>query len=281
MGIYLLFKRKNIDITAIYLVIFLINIISMNNEAYRFLSIILPSRLIIVNWLLSWVLIIVFVSILFRHAECRLSVGRYVLCIVFSNGDIRKQIRIHPSLRYVKILILQLAVVVLVFVAFYPSLYQHFSLNSAIKYGWYSRLPSFSCDYNVSVWISQNVPPYELILNDMSYSGFYLPSYTFKRVVFHYFPHPPEYDEARLIWLYANNETLVSTILKKLKIKWIFVTSEWGYLDFWTYGGSGAYKGKPFHPSMYIKIFDSYNFLKKRYQCGNSAIYEVLLKDNP
>jgi hypothetical protein len=285
MGIYLLFKTKNIDVSVIFLVIFLLNIMSMimstNDKAYRFLSLILPSRLIVVSWVLAWVLIPAFVSILLRYTEHHLSDRKYILYIVISDGCIRKLVRVHLALRYVKILILKLSVVVLAFVAFYPSLYQHFSLNLAIKYGWYSRLSSFSCDYNVSVWISQNVPPYELILNDMSYSGFYLPSYTFKRVVFHYFSHPPEYDEARLIWLYANNETLVNTVLKKLKIKWIFVTSEWGYLDFWAYGGSGGYKEKPFHPSMYIKIFDSYDFLKKRYQCGNSAVYEVLLGDHP
>jgi hypothetical protein len=282
MGIYLLFRTKSIDIPVIFLITFLLNIVSMNNEAYRFLSLILPSRLVIVSWILSWVLISVFVSILLRYAECHLSDRRCISCIVFRGKGIRKQVRAHLSLRYLKILILKLVVIALAFVAFYPSLYQHFSLNIAIEYSWYSRSPSFPYDYNVSVWISQNVPSYELILNDMSYSGFYLPSYTFKRVIFYYFPHPPpEYDEARLIWLYANNKTLVSTILKKLKIKWIFVTSEWGYLDFWEYGGFGEYKEKPFHPSMYIKIFDSYDFLKKRYQCGNSAVYEVLLGDHP
>jgi hypothetical protein len=276
VGIYLLFKTRNIDIPAIFLVTFLLNIISMNDKAYQFLSLILPSRLIIVSWVLSWVLILIFVSTLFRYIEYHLSDRRYKLSVVFCSKCIRKSVRINLSLRYVRILILKLTVIIFVFVAFYPSLYQHFSLNIAIKYAWYSRLQSFPCDYNVSVWISQNVPSDELILNDMSYSGYYLPSYTFKKVIFHYFPHPSEYNEARFIWLHANNKTLVSAILKKLKIKWIFVTSEWGYLDFWAYSGSGKYIEKPFNPSEYIKIFDSYSFLKKRYQCGNSAIYEVL-----
>jgi hypothetical protein len=278
MGIYLLFKTSNVDIPVIFLVIFLLNIVSMNDEFCRFLFLylILPSRLIIVSWVLSWVVILIFVSTILRHAECYLSDRRCKLSVVFCGRSIRKSVRINLSLRYVKILILKLAVVILAFVAFFPSLYQHFSFNLAIKYGWYSHLPSFLYDYNVSVWISQNISPNELILNDMSWSGFYLPSYTFKKVIFHYFPHPPEYNEARLIWLYANNETLVSAVLRRLKIKWIFVTSEWGYFDFWAYGGSGRYTEKPFNPSEYIKIFDSYPFLKKRYQYGSSAIYEVL-----
>lgn len=276
MGIYLLFKNRSVDVPTIFLVTFLLNAISTNNEAYRFLSLILPSRLMIVSWILSWVVLLIFISTLLRRVEYYLDSKEHKTNIMFYIIWGKRSAKIDLSQKYFKILILKLSVIVLVLAMVYPSLYQHFSLSTATYCAWYSRSSSFPYDYNASAWISQNIPPDELILNDMSYSGLYLPSYTFKNIIFHYFIHPPEYDEARLIWLHADNETLVRNILKKLNIKWIYTTSEWGYLDLWMYGGSGKYVGKPFNPAKYIEIFDNYSFLKKRYQCGNSAVYEVM-----
>jgi hypothetical protein len=276
MGIYLLFKNRSVDVPTIFLVTFLLNAISINNEAYRFLSLILPSRLIIVSWILSWVVISIFISTLLRRVEYYLDSKERKTNIMPYIIWGKRSAKIDLSQKYLKILILKLSVIVLVLAMVYPSLYQHFSLSTATYCAWYSRSSSFPYDYNASAWISQNIPPDELILNDMSYSGLYLPSYTFKNIIFHYFIHPSEYNEARLIWLHADNETLVRNILKKLNIKWIYTTSEWSYLDLWMYGGSGKYVGKPFKPAKYIEIFDNYSFLKKRYQCGNSAVYEVM-----
>jgi hypothetical protein len=276
MGIYLLFKSKSVDVPAIFLATFLLNVMSMGDETYRFLSLILPSRLIIVSWILSWVVISISISTLLKRVEYHLDARERKTNVMFCSRWGKHSVKINLSQKCIKTLTLKLIVIVLVLAMVYPSLYQHFSLSAATCYAWYSRLPSFPYDYNVSVWISQNIPPDELILNDMSWSGLYLPSYTFKKVIFHYFMHPPEYDEARFIWLHADNETLVKAILKKLEIKWVFVTSEWGYLDLWMYGGSGNYVAKPLNPAKYVEIFDSYPFLKKRYQCGNSAIYEVV-----
>lgn len=277
MGIYLLFRSRDRDIPAIFLATLLLNMASMSDEAYRFLSLILPSRLIIVSWILSWIIVSFFISVLVKRIGCRsgnkMHERTFTFCFRYG-GHLAK---ISLSQKGVKALALKLTFIVLVSTMLYPSLYRHFTLYEATAHAWYSRSPSFPYDYNASVWISQNVSPDELILNDMSWSGFYLPSYTFKKVIFHYFPHPPEWNEARLIWLHADNETLVKDILKKLGIKWIFVTSEWNYLDAWMYGGSGKYMGKPFNPATYIKIFDSYTFLKKMYQCGNSAVYKVSL----
>jgi len=256
MGIYLLFKSRDRheSLPAIFLITFLLSTISIYDEVYRFLCLILPSRLIIVSWVLSWVLISITLSTLSN---------RYLIKIKLSRRDLKIPIK--------------LMFIMFMLVMFYPSLYQHFSLHVATGYAFYSRQTSFLYDYNVSVWISQNVPPNELILNDMSWSGFYLPSYMYKKVIFHYFPHPPEWNEARLIWLHVDNETLVRNVLRKLEIKWIFVTSEERYFDCRLYGGSQKYIEKPFKPAMYIKIFDSYIFLKKMYQYNNSAVYKVVL----
>lgn len=272
MGIYLLVKKRQISVPTIFLTTLLLNVISMSDEAYRFLCIILPTRLIIVDWMLSWVIISSFMATVLKYIKNLVdNKHRCFKLIVY------KQYLTTFTLGDTGAFMLKLACILLVLCIFYPSLYLHFSLNRASRAAWYTRSSSFPFDYNVSLWVSQNVPSDELILNDMSYSGLYLPSFTFKKVVFHYFSHPSEYNEARLIWLRPEDQTLVMEILRKLEIKWIVITSEWGYLDLWMYGGSGKYIGKPFKPNKYIEIFDSYPFLKKMYQYGNSTVYKVLL----
>ncbi|MEM1510280.1 MAG: hypothetical protein QW291_09715 [Thermofilaceae archaeon] len=272
-AVYLLVKKIQIIVSLFYLLALLLNLISINDLAYKFLSIILPSRHIIINWLLSWIILCNFISNFFNYIEN--SSNAKLIYFTIKYGKIKL---IKFKIGYNMTLIQKSILIFIIFYVFYPHIYDHISLHLVNYYSWYTGLPSFPFDYNISVWVSQNIASDELILNDMSFSGLYIPSFTYKSIIFHYFKHPPSYDKARFIWLYPHNVTMVKEIIKELNIKWIVVTSEWGYLDLWMYGGSGLYKEKPLKPKQYITIFDSYSFLEKVYEDGNSAVYRVSLK---
>ena len=114
-------------------------------------------------------------------------------------------------------------------------------------------------------------------MNSETWPGFFLPSYCFQVVVFHYFPHPDQYNDAFFIWLHPADEQLVNTTLHSLNIKYIFVSSSQIYFDTYLYdnnGIGGLYK-YPYSPSQMINLFDSYSFLTKLYQYGNAAVFRV------
>ncbi|MEM1725322.1 MAG: hypothetical protein QXW71_06110 [Thermoplasmata archaeon] len=274
-AVYLLVKKYQIIVSLFYLLTLLLNLISIDDLAYRFLSILLPSRHIIIDWVLSWIIICNFISNFFQYIE-----NNSKIKLIYFNIKLNRVKQIKFRLGNYITFMSKLTLILIVFYVFYPYIRDHISLNLVNHYSWYTRLPSFLFDYNISVWVSQNIASDELILNDLSFSGLYIPSFTYKTVIFHYFRHPPAYDKARLIWLYPNNITMVKGIIKELNIKWIVVTSEWGYLDLWIYGGSGVYKEKPLKPRQYITIFDSYSFLEKVYENGNSAVYRVSLEES-
>lgn len=247
---YFLIRRRTCnEICIFFLVTFVPAILAINGSVLLpFAGWILPSRVIIISWLLSWVIVLPLISpVLARMPKTR---RRYV----------------------------SFTCLILLIALFQPSVTQNFLLSSpAVGAGSYSHSLSFSYDQNASTWISENVPPNELVLNDMSWSGYYLPSYAYKTVVFQYFAHPPDYNLARQIWLSVTNETLVQWTLKQLGVKWIFLTSDEYFFDYFLYGGDQLYKIKPYSPSFYVTTLDSYAFLQKVYNCGNSTVYKVNL----
>ncbi|MEM1510536.1 MAG: hypothetical protein QW096_11790 [Thermofilaceae archaeon] len=272
LAIYMLVKKESVIVSTIYLLTLLVNLISISNNEFicNLLSVVLPSRQIILNWMLAWIIISNFLANFLKHIENILNIRNIYFNLKLCNKCIIK-FGLNKSISY----IVKLIFLLLILQIFYIYLFWHFSLSLVNNYSWYTRLHSFTYDYNISIWVSQNIPSDELILNDMSFSGLYIPSYTYKNIVFHYFRPPPEYIKARLIWFYPENASLVMGIIKELKIKWIVVTAERSYLDLWTYGGSSGYKEKPLEPRQYISIFDNYPFLEKMYEYGDSAVYKV------
>ena len=259
MSSFLLVKGQHKEVSLFFLGTFVPAIATLDGRVYMPIRYIFPERLIVLSWIFSWIVVSSFIGYLSKVYKK-------------SSNKHTTHIKTYWSkLIFFKILCLFL---LLIFIA--PSVSEHFTFASARRYAGYSRSPYFPYDHKVSTWISENVPPDERILNDLSLSGFYLPSYTYKTVIFHHFPHPPEYDEAKQVWLHPDNESLVRLILRKLNIKWVFVTSSDYYFDTWLYGGDQNYKKKPFRPADYGHFFDSYQFLQIAFGEGNTRIYKVI-----
>jgi hypothetical protein len=223
-----------------------------------------PARLGPLTWLFSFVVLVCSVTTVLTQSQAltmRLRIGP-------------RNIDIHLRQDFYRAAILTL-LLFMVLLLMYPSMVRANKLEYAGRAAWYSKTEFFSVDFQTSKWISENVKDGGLILNDPSWSGLFLPSYGFQRVIFHYFPHQAEYNEAMQIWLHPKNASLVKTILSKLQIRYVYVPSYPYYLDLWMYGGDSRFKTKPYSPAEYIKIFDSYDFLVKVYQYKDSAVYEV------
>ncbi len=134
-------------------------------------------------------------------------------------------------------------------------------------------------DYLAAVWIDQNIPTEDLILNDLSWASLYLLSFSIKNVVFSVVPgNFPRAKECRVIWDqpdHPSHEQILISLIEKYRIKYLWVTAEWGYFDWWEIGGDDEYKRKRKGPSIYIEIFDKYPFLTPVFQSENSKIYKI------
>ena len=137
-------------------------------------------------------------------------------------------------------------------------------------------------DYIAAMWIDQNIPVKDLILNDLSWAGLSLLSFSIKNVVYSIVPgnfQRPK--ECKVIWEQPDHpmhEQILISLIEKYGIKYLWVTAERGYLDWWEIGGDDTYKLKKKKPSVYRVIFDKYSFLTPVFQSGDSKIYKITLE---
>jgi hypothetical protein len=132
-------------------------------------------------------------------------------------------------------------------------------------------------DLQVLTWISQNIPPQKLILNDRSFVGLYLPSLTPKKIV-NTFPLPDEarqkaYDANR-IFDYPSDYNLTRSIINKWGISYIYVSSDRTYRDPF----DSTWRLRSLSNEDYLLIFCNNPFLAEIYRKGQSAVFEVLRK---
>lgn len=93
-------------------------------------------------------------------------------------------------------------------------------------------------DYAAMVWIHQNVADQDLVLNDISMIGLFLPSFSLKNVTF-----LPERDWPPLVLdrmlelfpIFENPENVsyIEHTLRKYSVRYVFVSSSNTYYDFW------------------------------------------------
>jgi len=158
-----------------------------------------------------------------------------------------------------------------------PSLNDHFSWSLTQEYGYYSKTPSFSTDFEAARWIKWNIPSQDVILNDLSYASLFLPSVSFQNVVFSRLSELSRAIECKEIWMRPAKFQLLSQLIEKYEIKYIFSTLEWGYFDWNAWGGDDSYKAKVCTPKRYTQIFDECPFLRIRFAKDATRVYEVIL----
>lgn len=145
------------------------------------------------------------------------------------------------------------------------------------KFGWFHMS---SEDYKIFCYISSNISSYDLILNAPTITDFYLLSFSYKNIVF-YMKWLVDYRRAEdlfKVWLYPENDSLIYSLLKKYKVKYVVVTSDSiihplsgfakRYTTYSTY--------MPYSSIDYQAFFDNYDFLKPIFKTKSGTIYRVL-----
>jgi hypothetical protein len=128
----------------------------------------------------------------------------------------------------------------------------------------------FQNDFNGMEWLYRNARDGQLILNDWSFDGTYLPSLSAMNVTMHLmFVGLNRTKDLERVWFYPQNQTLVNTLIVKYNVTYIFSTSEWGYFN-WT---DWKYEAKPYTPQQYIEIFSNDSLLELVFRAGNTSIF--------
>jgi hypothetical protein len=155
-----------------------------------------------------------------------------------------------------------------------------FSFARANSYYVYSSYfePSFKC----ALWIDEHVPSSDLILNDMSFGGYYLLSMNIFNLTYAdpitYFPEYQERGkELWTVWTDPLNETNVRDKLLAYNVSYIWSDADYKIFSvpFFDPLNNYGWTPKTYQPSEIAEIFDSYNFLEKVFEYGDARIYRV------
>jgi hypothetical protein len=162
-----------------------------------------------------------------------------------------------------------------------PTLLPHLSLMQADgQYAdWFVNQKSFESDFEALEWINANIPSQDLILNDLSYSSFYLRSLSIKNIGIHYhniFMNDSDILDFIEIWKNPEDAVYLKRIIETYGMKYIFVTSESRFFDFIkSKKDIIEYTQKFSTPAEYITIFNTYQFLTPIFRKGESVIYRI------
>jgi len=261
ISIFFVVRHLHAKVALFYLVVFLPVMFSLHPALFPIFSSILPNRSLMACSLISWVLLSAFLSHIstdFRHISIQLA---------FKNRLYVRQV--NPS---------NVAVLLIILLVFTPSLFSNFAFEQANKYSWLMR-NGFANDYDVLLWVHENIKPDELILDDFSFTSWYLLSFSVKNVTSvrwwgSDFKRERAIETLNFLKDPTNTSQLLS-LISKYDIKYVLVTSERAHYVWKGIGGDDRYVAKPFKPAEYKSIFGNYPFLKLMYKHGDAGIYKV------
>jgi hypothetical protein len=264
-----LFLRKKVrGICVIYLVSFILLIFQITDPKIVgtiFFRSLIPERFNMIPWLTSWII----VAIGF-HRAMNIKVKDFILertWLYTRLGKFSTKLHIRS--------IFYLFFALLLLVQFIPSIIylQNRTPN------WYTASDSWKHDYEGLLWIHNNISPRDLILNDYSWAGLWILSFSYKNTTSNFYSsivHLNDTIELNKVWGGELSPSKTYELLIKYNVSYIFTTSEWGYYS-WPlrYNEGGRYLSKPTAPSAIKQQFDSLPFLECKFQSGNTAIYKV------
>lgn len=262
ISIFFVVKRLYARLALFYLIVLIPVMLSLHPHLFPIFSFILPERSLMICSLLSWVLISLLISHVFANSKHVLTRLR------FKNRLYTSQIN-HGKVVTVALIIL---------LVFTPSLFSNFTFEPAHKYSWLMR-HGFANDYDVLLWVHKNVQLTDLILNDNSWTSWYIPSFSIKNVTSKYFLDS-DYERNRAIevqhfWRNPNDIDLFLKLAEDHNISYVLVTSERGYFNWSDIGGDNSYVSKPYTPAQYKAIFNDNPCLELLFEKGDAGVYKV------
>jgi hypothetical protein len=258
-ALFLLLKHVHSNISLFYLVMFVPIILSLNEELYRYVTFLLPLRSVLMLTSLSWVIL----SSLFHEMKGRSACsGSRSL----SKTDQRSKINY-----------LILCVMLIFGISFFaPSLSTHCSLEllTSPHVRYFVKQSGFRSDFQTLQWIDNNIPPQDVILNDFSFSSFFLLSFSYRNITTYYRSNGESNRDAFQVWKNPHDSDLLRRTIDKYAVTHVYVTAETYFFDYLD-RATAEYRQKFYTPSEYIHIFNTYRFLTPIFMNGESVIYRV------
>ncbi len=170
-------------------------------------------------------------------------------------------------------------------ILFSPSFLANLTLEETVRLGDFPRSANFRNDYELLLWLHNNVAINDVILNECTFTSFYLRGFSMKNVtcgiqmsqnMIGYLVQlvRPFWDEP--------SESLLIKIIQTYHVKYIFLDSEpmyWTLYNNWKPGvGSSTpyeYRNKPHDPGYYRSFFQRLSYVKVVVSKGEAAIYKV------
>jgi len=268
MALLLLLGKKHEGICAVYFTSFilvLLRLIEPSKIGTEFFMMIVFHRFHMIPWLISWSMI---AKGIYELAK-RFDIEKNKIFIQF--GSSAPKISFNISLRPIVFLLFLLVSTTL----FMPDII--YLQNKTPNY--YTAKDAWTHDYEGLLWIHNNIAPHDLILNDYSWAGQWILSFSYKNTTSNFHKAIRKLDRTlklNEIWKGQMSPSKVYDLLKRYNVTYIFTTSDHGYYT-WPlmYNERGRYVSKPMNPRSIMKMFDSYPFLECKFRSGSTAIYKV------
>ncbi len=144
-------------------------------------------------------------------------------------------------------------------------------------------------DYSAIIWILDNVDTEDLILNDRSFFGLYLPAFGIKNVIhlreLQYSPNSeapyafPSFmlqriHESAVVFDDPGNLALVHSVIEKWQIKYVFVGSDNLYYDYWQ---DGRYERREHSTLSLLRSLDENPDLTPVFRLESVGVYSTFL----
>ena len=266
VGAYSTIRLRNFGVPLFFLLTSTLVFASLNEMIYRFVLYIMPTRSVIILFLLSWPLILTMADKIIT----KMFMPTRMVALIF------KQKKVTTSFAA----LVKGVLAILTICAFITPLSAYFSFQQLETWSWFSHQPWFKDDLAALEWINKNVGPTDLIFNDASHASNYLWSLSIKNLTGHpwsQFVYEERFNALMKVWQDPRDIEYIKEVFKKYDVRYVFSTSEWGYQ---LYGKRHGYFAKPYSPEQYAEIFDHYPFLETVFKAGSTRVYKVNLPED-
>jgi hypothetical protein len=266
ISVFFLIKSIRIEISLLYLIVLIPQLLSLYHPLYLYLVALTPYKNILINGVLSWVIIALFGYYLLN----KLTNSKYLV-------NLQNRIELTGRLKKIRIrTLVSFCAIVILLSAFAPTIL--FSVNNVshnqLGWNWFVESePASTYDFKAMEWINANVSSKDLILNIPSWSALYLDSFSIKNMTNYYLNSNYERAVASMtLWQNPTNSTFLKAFITEYNVKYIFVTSEYGYYNWSGFGGDQTYVSRQYD---YGVIFDNFTFLNCVFKEGDTRVYSV------
>lgn len=256
-SLVLLLLKIELKLSVIFLSSTLVILGALNENLYsNLLFTTYPQRFFPVFVIIGYCVLMIFI------ANCK-RIAKAKQFKILSNRRWLQPLSIRPQTKKI--------ISIILFISFIVSVFSPYMTYTPSCWG----RPTGS-DYEVLKWISEKIPSNQLILNDPTFTGLFLCSFSPKYIV-NIFPMPfsalPRANELNQLFYDPGDYELSARLFSKYDVRYVYVSSEDVYKEW--FSENWIYKRWP--PETYLMIFDLNPYLTKIFQKGQSAVYRVIL----